>query len=630
LLPCRFFENGEKEVTRLLLGILLYAAALSASAFDSWEHKRLSDLAYHLAVEIHCPYEATAEMCDELRPETSVDVSKDGNLAVWCRTDTTETEHDAAIKKSLCIRLRSLTKPIPRDLYKKSVLFRDCDGVSKRQPVCDKVQALLETSGTAAPVLYAGHKEVLIWCNTNRRDPLCRAVKDNLEDEARSMRVITNGCFKLGAQDKCKYAVPKAAERLTWASFFDPLARDSVEVSRNAAQIVQAKPSDPDNAHRFDSNLTYGDVTRCVDYFMTPEKLMAGSETALWYPTENADITSRSHLRERQLYPRQREDLDITVAKRCDDSYLNLEGALSAHVNHTHFQAELLISQRSQHLLALSLHAIEGNRMAALTANAISDHYLQDSFAPGHITTWRSRLTDLAANAYHDARNRKGLFVLVNQDRFEEMMGRGAGGTLYDKIVKLMEFDTRTSKSETAREYFLYADRPHEDCKRMRCVGPDGQREVKSEVRQIQEIGGRLLHKLRKVGADADADADAPSVPCTADSCVFLRGDSDLWKQEQDEQRLLLLLIQVRSVLDVLESTARPDQPNQYTITDSFRQNTWTWRALEEEPKVFGQRWYPPASFLEAKVGPVDYQITQSVKEDEAKYNHQYQMFDSA
>lgn len=605
-------------MTRFLLGLVLYAVAMYASAFDSWEHKRLSDLAYHLAVEIHCPNDASDVTCADLRPETMVDLSNDGALAMWCKTKTEETEKTAALKTAICIKRQNLYFEPPAAAYAESELAKICPNNPKDKTACAEARQLLDTTKNDAPVLFYKQKELQRWCVKHTADVFCNNFKEMIKIEAQALKGIIRGCYHINDKTKCELIIPARNTRLSWASFFDDLSRDS--------ELTKVEQEGEKYDTKYDSTLTYGDVTMCVDYFLTPEKLMAGSETSLWYPTEDAQVNSLNHLRQRQLYPTRREDLNLSITKRCDDSYWNLEGARSSHVNHTHFQSELLISQRSQHLLALSLHAIECNRMAALTANAISDHYLQDSFAPGHITTWRSRLTDLAANAYHDARNRKGLSVIVDEKRFDQMMKDSGGGAPLDKrVMHLFESDTQTSRSKKARAYFLYSGRTDVNCDKFFCTNAQPPMSDKQEAEKIKEVLGSLRKKLQKL----DQLKDPGSFKCNDERCVRFHGDSELWEISQNEQRMLLLLVQVRSILDVLESLPGPaDRTSQFTITDSFKQDEWTWYATEEEsPSVWERTIRPQNSSLVAKIGPVNYQITQSV-DGEPKYDHGYRLFD--
>lgn len=127
---------------------------------------------------------------------------------------------------------------------------------------------------------------------------------------------------------------------------------------------------------------SYGDIVACVDFFLTPEKLMSGFGE------------SKNHLI--QTWP----------TGKCTGT--DARKFQAAHSNHTHFQHELLVSLHTYHELAVSMARDTNNLEGALLMNAIADHYLQDFFSPGHITTRRDRLSDLFANAMHDAANEDG------------------------------------------------------------------------------------------------------------------------------------------------------------------------------------------------------------------------------
>jgi hypothetical protein len=588
-------------MARLLLFIVLFISGSGASAFDGWEHKQLSDLAYHLAIEIHCPDTTAAVICSELRPETTVDVSKHGRLATWCSTRPLDT---------VCRSLATLYLTPPRAEFASSNLRKACTKNPDDEPACKQIEKILASSEADDPVNYRDHRALLWWCHSKADKDLCKAVTDNLANGTAYRKRLVLDCFGLpNPTEQCEFNFPSPIDRLSSASFFDPLSREFATSDKKE-----------NNKHENDSDLSYGDVTKCVDDFLTPDKLMAGSETALWRETEDQQLKNRARLREGELYPKIREHLDLSFKNRCKESYWNLEGARSAHVNHTHFQAEVLIAQRSQHLLALTLHSIEGNRLAALTANAISDHYLHDSLAPGHITTWRSRLTDLAANAFHDAINRKGLLVAIDKNRAKAIVDKD-GKPLYARFVDLAARDTRTSDAATVREYFLY---PVED-KQGDCTGCR-KRKAGEEAPNIQRIVDKLVEKI-PVADKPELDRQCMDTP---DTCVMVRGDGQLWNPVQDEQRLLLLLIQVRSILDVFESAPKlADGTNQYTIKDSFKENSWNWHATGEEPEsLAGTMLFPPPSQLVAGIGPVKYDIRQSYENDTTKYNHRYQEAD--
>lgn len=108
-------------------------------------------------------------------------------------------------------------------------------------------------------------------------------------------------------------------------------------------------------------------------------------------------------------------------------------------------------------MLAIDLRTCEENLFATLLLNAISDHYLQDSFAPGHIATLRVRLTDLAATAYHDKRNRRGLDVTVPADRLQAFpvfaLRDGGKGDLNQAVLAALD-------EESAANLFFSCARP--------------------------------------------------------------------------------------------------------------------------------------------------------------------------
>ena len=592
-------------LVRLILSFALIVAAAHAAAFDSWEHRRLSDLAYHIAINIHCPNNSDDESCVDLRPESKLDLTRKGGLSMWCRDNG---------RKSACMKYEHLFAAPPLQQYLSSRLAKHCSGAGKNEPACLEMSAILSHPDPAEPVDYAAQKGLAMWCVNNAKDKeLCGEISRRARSAADNMRGIVAACLKKMEGLNCDFIYKLApAERLAWASFFDPLAR-----------------ADEGAAYGNDSDLSYGQLVKCVDYFLTTEKLMAGSESRLWMKTADAQISAGSQVRAAKLYPSRREDLELSFNKRCDESYWNLEGARAGHVNHTHFQAELLLAQNSNHLLALTLHAEEKNRFAALAANGISDHYLQDSMAPGHITTWRSRLTDLAANAFHDDRNRKGLHVRVDKELFEKMMRPAADGgrTLDADILRMAAVDDDGVSAARVREYFLFPDKNKEkDCLVDRCAREP--RNVESEIRLMTKLVAELRGKLQSrktqdpvLGGCRDA---------LRSKCVFLRGDGALWNRNQDEQRMLMLLLQVRSILDVLQSAPTElDNGNRFTLTNSFKETSWAWNATEAEPRYvsFLSYTYPPKTQLIAGIGPVEYEINQT-NGSGGSFDHHYRSSD--
>lgn len=353
--------------------------------------------------------------------------------------------------------------------------------------------------------------------------------------------------------------------------------------------------------------VSYGDIVMCVDYFLTPEKLLAGRENSL---IRHAHTDDGKHPRHGELFPEDITDLKFNYWERCSPAITNFEGARAGHVNHTHFQAELLTAQRTDHMLALMLRASDDNPFGALVANAISDHYLQDSFAPGHITTWRARLTDIAANAYHDRNNREGWPIRLDGKALVSVSaipGGKRGVNLVDKTLLLLREDS------CIRQNFFGST----DVK----INSKG-----SGCNQILISESSRLEKIEKFVQEVN-----DSTKSDATISVKLKGDGQLWSDAQDEQRLVMLWIEVRAIFDVLEShpssAGDSGEVRSVVLKDSFAKSSWQWDFENPtDSKIaatdfFGL--YVAPSKISATIGPVKYIIPQREKDDEKKESDQ-------
>lgn len=334
-------------------------------------------------------------------------------------------------------------------------------------------------------------------------------------------------------------------------------------------------------------NLSYGDVVACVDYFLTSEKLIAGrdywliDEAKVKRPLNSSKyeyIDKGAPASVPLLYPTKRSQLDLRVATRCNPRFTNLENARAGHVNHTHFQAEMLIAKRNNHSLALFQRAVEENPFGALALNAVSDHYLHDSFAPGHITVWRSRLSDVVANSYHDFYNREGIRATIHRAKLRKEASVG-GVNVLERILALL------ATPGPAQRFFMDAEQ------QKACGKPCPFMDSKNF--------GLRLEKLRTF------------IASDSEESIMFKGDNQLWKSEQDTQRLVMLLTSIRSIHDVLETRPAAKDGAPISFTDSSRDNKWIWarEALEVEPKRpwNGVRLEP--SVIVADIGPVTYEV---------------------
>lgn len=249
----------------------------------------------------------------------------------------------------------------------------------------------------------------------------------------------------------------------------------------------------------------YGMIVRCVDYLLYPERLFTYS-----WPAEGADLKPGSTINLPQL-----KDGSSKIAMPgplkalCDK-----EGTLwlqASHNNYAHFQQDLLVSLRLWHLLAIQLgkDPDEHNYVAALITNAVADHYLQDLFAPGHIVTPRDKLTDLPATATHDLANRMGTLFKPK---------------LSPELIEIVRFLCGAGNS---------SDQPTPTCN-----------------------DDAPLPKLLRQRAEMHFDDIAFHARALFDDTPTLfRGDDHLFESAQNRQRLLMLAVQIRSILDVLQGT---------------------------------------------------------------------------
>jgi hypothetical protein len=122
------------------------------------------------------------------------------------------------------------------------------------------------------------------------------------------------------------------------------------------------------------SAVTFGDVTVAVDWFQNPEKLLDPATVA-------------TNIRRRRL----------SLVKR----------GLAAHHNADHFQAAALSEWQKYHARAVRNAA--DDPAAALLAEAVALHFLQDFFAAGHVVTPRRGMHDAAAANLHDHFNSRGV-----------------------------------------------------------------------------------------------------------------------------------------------------------------------------------------------------------------------------
>ncbi len=157
------------------------------------------------------------------------------------------------------------------------------------------------------------------------------------------------------------------------------------------------------------SNISYGDAVAFVDYVLDPIKLLEKDATITGLPGWPKDLN---------------EDFLFRLRSR------PTLHAFAAQGNDSHFQSHAMMSWWLWHRHAV-FAAAHGNApsgppgserlFSGLFMNAISNHYLQDSFAPGHVVTPREGMHDASAISMHDYYNRVGADFSINANRWNEL-----------------------------------------------------------------------------------------------------------------------------------------------------------------------------------------------------------------
>ena len=148
--------------------------------------------------------------------------------------------------------------------------------------------------------------------------------------------------------------------------------------------------------------------------------------------------------------------------------------------------------------------------------NAISDHYLHDFFAPGHVVTPRDIMNDVPATALHDRANVTGM-------RFQP------AGAVH-QLLEIFAFVCKGQLSWTQTRARTCPNLPPE------LLVKKGLSDELAE----QEAAARILMNFSSERPES----------------ILLRGDGRLWEGSEQAlaQRLWMLAINIRSILDVIEA----------------------------------------------------------------------------
>lgn len=275
-----------------------------------------------------------------------------------------------------------------------------------------------------------------------------------------------------------------------------------VEVSAEAIQELEAyKPH-------------YGKITACVDFFMSPEKMIAhGWKT---HQKTYSTTTNKSNGIPSLQYPISNE-----LIERCESESLAIIQA--AHNNYAHFQQDLMMAMHLWHVTAIATAKNENNMYGGLFINSIANHYLQDFFAPGHIVTTRDRLTDMPATATHDLANEMGAY-------FHPTISLSSS----PGVLRVLEYICQTKPGSFSTD--------------------DTVQHASSSCNSNPEITKLLSNEGRSIQI-LPSDLAAATLSLRNNEPILLRGDDHLAQKALSKQRMLMLAVQAASILDILEET---------------------------------------------------------------------------
>jgi hypothetical protein len=277
------------------------------------------------------------------------------------------------------------------------------------------------------------------------------------------------------------------------------------------------------------AKLSYGEMVSFVDYVLDPIRLMSRAAGTGGLPRcpNDLDEDFLSRLRNRLT-------LQLFAAKG-DDSHFQEQAMMSWWLWHR--QAVLAAAYGD----AARQGSPTGNErfFSGLLMNAISNHYLEDSFAPGHIFTPREG-HDFAAMSMHDFYNRQGACFAIDATRWDELAALIDPG----RHAKLLGVKSEVLKSIKENGF---------------------------PGNQLWLLGdGYLIPSKRKTNA-------APGL-----------------EESAQLQRIFITLVVARSIVDVLQSYACGVPVN------NFEEHTWS--PLQTAPRSSGKniRWLAPGSLMES------------------------------
>jgi len=299
-----------------------------------------------------------------------------------------------------------------------------------------------------------------------------------------------------------------------------PTGMSQPKKCKKIRETVEALSADKNDA------LTYGKINEVVDF--------------MHYPAQVFDA---------KLYPLSKESLNQHVKQllnKKSKTFVLFDYLSASSHNERHFQGDLMKSLDILHRAAVN-NARDGDIFRALVFSALSDHFLNDFFAPGHITTQRENSHDTVALAMHDRANKAGTCFKIEPDNWIE-------------LNRYLQF------IEGRGDYVLFDDID----------------DVELANDNLRMCGNTA--NLDLTGLDP-AEFQRPIIVNLTNSHdrIFLKGDGRL--NRNPKQKLFMLLVQVQSISEVIGSylncSATPACVDQEKSTTTF-----DWSASYADGKV--------------------------------------------
>ena len=181
--------------------------------------------------------------------------------------------------------------------------------------------------------------------------------------------------------------------------------------------------TDSNKVRELPEAVTYGGVVRLVDELSYPTQIFvreggagagdSGDPEGAYPRSDQFFAQSYSDLNHQ--YHRKRE-----VRRKFRRTNAVLEGYRALSNNQLHFQNDLL--QQMRRLRRDALNTVDQETYYALITNALSDHFLQDYLAPGHILWPRNYSHDSVATSVHDGTNQKGTWFEVDSTNWKDRL----------------------------------------------------------------------------------------------------------------------------------------------------------------------------------------------------------------